>query len=96
MILLINNNSDTYRCNDNNNNSNDNNNKDDSFNSDSNNVIIYHSTLDLLRIEFYYFSMYGIFSLITRFTNLKSLYDPTFFFIFCFIVLNKNRSFRFL
>jgi len=51
--------------------------------------------LDLLGIEFHYFFMYDIFSLITRFINLESLYDPTFFFIFCLIVLNKNRSFKF-
>ena len=35
-------------------------------------AIIYHSTLDFLRIEFYSFSMYDIFNLITWITSLKS------------------------
>jgi hypothetical protein len=35
-------------------------------------AIIYHSTLDFLRIEFYSFSMYDIFNLITWVTSLKS------------------------
>jgi hypothetical protein len=35
-------------------------------------VIIHHLILDLLRIEFHHFSIYGVFGLITRVISLKS------------------------
>ena len=37
-------------------------------------VIIHHLMLDLLGIEFHYFSMFGIFDIIARITGLKSLH----------------------
>lgn len=60
-------------------------------------LIIDHSTLDLLGVEFHYFSIYGISILITQVTCLKSLCGLTFFFIFFLIVflliLSFNNSF---
>jgi hypothetical protein len=44
--------------------------------------------LDLLEIEFNYFSMYGIFDIISQVTGLKSLRGLMSFFIFCLIIFS--------
>jgi len=44
-------------------------------------MIIHHSMLYLLRIEFYCFFMYDIFNLISHIISLKSLHDFLFYFL---------------
>jgi len=44
-------------------------------------MIIHHSMLYLLRIEFYCFFMYDIFNLISHIIVLKSLHDFLFYFL---------------
>jgi hypothetical protein len=72
MILLIDNSSDDDSCNV----------SDRSIDDDNNDrilmVIIHHSMLDLLGIEFHHFSMYGISGLIFWVTSLKSVIGNSF------------------